>query len=170
MEERPHSGDLELEEDLDFERRSWTIERIGWIGMATVMLAALAGLLGPGPLSQTTAGGHGGRLWLEYSRFGRFKAPLTLRAHLGPNAGRQGSARLWLSRDYLENVQIQGVSPPPEQVEAGTEVLTYVFPVSDPSRSTAVTFSLKAERFGRQGGCIGLANGPTVCFGQFIYP
>lgn len=138
--------------------------------MAIVGLAALAGLLGPGPLSETTSGEQGGPLWLEYSRFGRFRAPLTLRVNLGPNTGQQGSVRVWLSRDYLESVQIEQVMPQPAQVEVGPERLTYVFPVSDPSRSTAVTFWLKTEQIGRQRGCVGLANASTLCFRQFIYP
>jgi hypothetical protein len=170
MAERPHSGDLEIEQDLDFERRSWTIERTGWVVMAMVGLAALAGLLGPGPFSDTTAGEQGGPLWLEYSRFGRFRAPLTLRLHLGPNASQQGAVRVWLSREYLDAVEIEQVTPQPSQVEAGLERITYVFPVSEPSRSTVATFSLKTARFGRQRGCVGIADDPTLCFRHFIYP
>jgi hypothetical protein len=170
MAEKSHSGDLELKQDLDFERRTWTVERVSWVLMAVVGLAALAGLLGPGPLSKTMIGEPGGPLWLEYSRFGRFKAPLTLRIHLGPNAGQQGPARIWLSREYLEGVQIEQVTPQPGQVEAGAEQLTYMFPLSEPQRSTAVTFALKTEQIGRQRGCVGLVDGPTLCFHQFIYP
>jgi hypothetical protein len=170
MGEMSRIGDLELDQDLEFERRSWTIERIGWVVMAIVGLAALIGVLGPGPLSETTAGEPDGPLWLEYSRLGRFSAPLTLRVHLGPSAGQQRLARIWLSREYLEGVQVERVTPHAAEVEAGPEQLTYVFPVRDPSRETAVTFSLKAQQIGRQRGCVGLAHGPPLCFRQFIYP
>ncbi|HSF30655.1 MAG TPA: hypothetical protein VLK82_09330 [Candidatus Tectomicrobia bacterium] len=170
MAERAHSSDLELNQDLDFERRSWIIERIGWVIMAVAGVAALAGLLGTGPISDTTAGELGGPLWLEYSRFGRFRAPLTLRIHLGPNANQHGTVRVWLSRDYLEGVQIEQVSPQPDRVEAGPERLTYVFPVSELSRATALTFSLKTAKIGRQRGCVGLATAVPVCFSQLIYP
>jgi hypothetical protein len=170
MSERSHTGDLELDQDLDFEQRSWTVERVGWAILAVVLLAALVGLLGPGPLSRTIVGEQGGPLWLEYSRFGRFKAPLTLRIHFAPNASQQEGVRVWLSRSYVEGVQIEQVTPPPAQVEAGPEQLTFVFPVSELSRATAVTFSLKTAQIGRQRGCVGLANGPTLCFQQFIYP
>ena len=64
MAEESHSGDLELDQDLIFERRTWTVERVAWVIMALVGLAALAGLLGPGPLSETTSGEQGGPLWL----------------------------------------------------------------------------------------------------------
>jgi hypothetical protein len=170
MAENSRSGDLELDQDLDFERRTWTVERVAWVVMALAGLVALAGVLGPGPLSRTTVGEQGGPLWLEYSRFGRLKAPLTLRVHVGPNQGQQGPMRVWLSRTYLEGMQIQQVSPHPGQVEAGPEQLTYVFPRSEPHRPTAITFALKTEQMGRQRGCVGVTDGPTVCFRQFIYP
>jgi hypothetical protein len=170
MGELSRSGDLELAQDLEFERRSWTIERIGWVVMAIVGLAALAGLLGPGPFSNTIAGEPDRPLWLEYSRFGRFSAPLTLRVHLGPSAGQHRLARIWLRRAYLEGIQVERVTPHAAEVEAGPEQLTYVFPVRDPSREMAVTFSLKAQQIGRQHGCVGLGDGPPLCFRQFIYP
>jgi hypothetical protein len=170
MEERPHSSDLELDQDLDFERRSWTIERIGWAVLAMIGVAALAGLLGPGPLSGTIAGAQGGSLWLEYSRFGRFRASWTLRVHVGPNPTQRGPLRVWISRNYLESVQIEQVTPQPEQVEAGPAQLTYVFAASATDRPVEIIFSLKAAQIGRQRGCVGLPHGPPLCFRQFIYP
>jgi hypothetical protein len=170
MAKRSASSDLELKQDLDFERRTWTVERIGWTVMGLIVLAALAGLFGPGPLSMTTVGEKSGPLWLEYPRFGRFKAPLMLRVHLGPNTVQQGPVRLWLGRDYLESVQIEAVTPPPEHVEAGAERLTYAFAASEPSRSAAITFHLKADQIGWRRGCIGLAESPPLCFRQLIYP
>jgi hypothetical protein len=170
MDEGPHSSDLDLAQDPEFERRSWAVERIGWVVLAMVGAAALAGLLGPGPLSNTTVGERGGSLWLEYSRFGRFRAPSTLRIHVGPNPSQQEQMRIWLSRDYLEGVQIEQVTPQPERVEAGPAQLTYVFAVSAADRPVVIIFSLKTAQIGRQRGCVGLADGPSLCFRQFIYP
>jgi hypothetical protein len=56
MAEKPHSGDLELDQDLAFERRTWTVERVAWVAMGLMGIAALAGLLGPGPLSKPPIG------------------------------------------------------------------------------------------------------------------
>lgn len=47
-------GDLEIEEDLDHQRRCWKLERASWAVMALVLLAAMAGLFGSGPLSWAT--------------------------------------------------------------------------------------------------------------------
>jgi hypothetical protein len=170
MAERSHSGDLDLDQALNFERRAWTVERVARVIMVLTCRAAMTGLLGPGPLSKTTVGEQGGPLWIEYSRFGRFKAPLTLRAYVVPDAGRQGALRLWLSREYLEGVRIEQVSPQLGQVEAGLELLTYVFARSEPQRSTAVSFALKTAQIGNLRGCMGPMNGLTMCFRQFIYP
>jgi hypothetical protein len=170
MAERSHDDVLELKQDLEFERLSWSVERVGWVAIAVVALAALAGLFGPGPLSRTTIGEPAEALWLEYARFGRLGAPLTLRLHVAPNTGQQTSLRLWLSRDYIEGAQVEQVIPQPEQVEAEPERLTYVFPLAESSRPTAITFSLKMDHFGRQRGCIGMVAGPSLCFRQFIYP
>ena len=46
-------GDLEVGQDLDFQRREWAVQRVGWGAMALVILAALLGLFGSsGPLSR----------------------------------------------------------------------------------------------------------------------
>jgi len=170
MAEKPPTRNLDLAQDLRFERRTWTAERVGWAMMAAIALAALAGVFGGGPLSWTTAGQRGGRFWVDYPRFARFKAPMTLRMHLGPQTSQQGLTRLWLSHEYLDSVQIEQVTPQPQQVVTGAEQLTYVFPISETGRSTSITFSLKNEQFGRHHGCAGLVDGPTVCFHQLIYP
>ena len=36
-------GDLEIHQDLPFQRRSWTVQRVGWAIMALVVLAGLLG-------------------------------------------------------------------------------------------------------------------------------
>ena len=48
-------GDLEISPDLNFQRRSWAMQRFAWVVLALFILAALLGLFGPGPLSQTRA-------------------------------------------------------------------------------------------------------------------
>jgi hypothetical protein len=169
MGEGVERGDLEIDHDLDFERRSWIVERgARWL-MAVVLLAALAGFMGPGPLSRTTIGEGDGPFTLEYSRVGRAGAPSTLRAHVGP-VGQRGQVRLWLSSAYVRDVRIERVTPPPLLAEATSERLTYSFAVGETQRRTAISFSVNLERMGWHHGCIGLDHGPSLCFRQFIFP
>ena len=65
--------DLQIDEDMEFQRRSWIVQRIGWAIFALVILLAALGLFGDGILSDTKAGQEEGALWLEYPRFERFE-------------------------------------------------------------------------------------------------
>lgn len=167
---------LQIDQDLAFQRRTWIVERAGWAGMGLLVLAALAGLFGGGPLSQATAGAPGGALWLEYDRFGRLLSPATLRVHIG--AAGEGTARIWLDRAYLSDVKLEGVVPEPDSVEAASDGLVFVFRVAEPGPPSSVTFDLQPERFGLLTGHAALVSAgagvgetdPRVRFRQFIYP
>ncbi|MCA1626498.1 MAG: hypothetical protein LC742_00825 [Acidobacteria bacterium] len=163
-------GDVEINQDLDFQRLVWTVQRVGWVVTALLIVAALLGLFGPGPLSWATAGEGGAPLRLEYNRFERYLAPTTLRVHTGAGAGREGQLRIWLDRTYLEGVQVESVTPQPDSVEAGTDRMTYVFQMPDPNGPTAITFNLLTQQIGTLRGRVGLAEGQTVTFTQFVYP
>ncbi len=161
---------LEIHEDMDFQRRTWAVERAGWVGMALLVLASLLGLLGPGPLSSATAVDPTSGLWLEYDRCVRCEAPAKLRVQLGPAAAKDGKVRLWLSRPYLDAVRVEQVTPEPELVEAGAGRLTYVFRAAEADGPLAVTFSLKPERAGYHPAEMGLDGSPPLRFGQLVYP
>ena len=163
-------GDLEIHQELSHERREWMIERIGWVAMALLLLTALIGLLGPGPLSSTTAGDRSSAIWAEYNRFDRYQAPILLRVHLGPGAAVGGKSRLWLNRGFIENVELRHIDPEPESVEAGPDRFVYTFNLPYTDRATAVTYHLEANRFWRMPIRIGLDGGPELQFSQFIYP
>jgi hypothetical protein len=168
-------GGLEIDEDLPFQRREWVAERVGWAAMALLVLAALLGLFGTGPLASATAGNPAGPLWIEYERFNRLLAPATLRVHLGAGAARGGEARVWLDRRYLESVQLQRVTPQPDGVEAAPDRMVFVFRMAEPDQPTTITFSFKPERFGSLPGRAGLAGAGAppdrpLRFRQFVYP
>ncbi len=166
-------GDLEVNEDLRFQRRMWAAQRVCWVVMALVVLAALLGLLGPGLLSTSAkAGSEGASLSVEeYERVLRYRKPTTLRLGLGERAGAgAGEARLWLDRKYLEGFQVQKVTPEPKSVEAGSDRLTYVFDVAELSESTSITFDLQPQKAGLLKGQVGPDDGESLSFGQFVYP
>jgi hypothetical protein len=60
-------ANLDVEQDMPFIRKEWAAERIAWVVFLLLFLAALAGLLGTGPLSHTTA--SSGAMEVEYYRF-----------------------------------------------------------------------------------------------------
>jgi hypothetical protein len=163
-------GDLEIEEYIGFQRRDWAVRHIAWAILALVVLAALLGLFGNGILSKANLGDDEMPLQLEYERFGRYKAPMTLKARLGPEAVREGEARLWLERSYLNTMQVETIIPEPDSVESSADHLVYVFSTPSSNFPIEVTFFMQSENIGRQTGRVGLEGGPSLSFNQFIYP
>ena len=170
MAEMHRGSDLEISQDLNSQRRNWAVQRFAWVILAALILAAILGLFGSGPLSRGMAGRQDDPLRVEYRRFWRLQSPMSLRLHFGPGAARNGQVRVWLSRSYLEAVSVQHITPQPQSVEAGPEHFTYIFTLSQPDRPTAVTFHIEPEIPGSVPGQAGLENGPEVSFRHFIYP
>lgn len=170
MADLPRVGDLEIDQDLEHEERAWKFRRIGWILMALIVFAGLAGLLGSGPLSHASAGGPESPLRVEYPRFARFTAPAYLEIHLSPSAAAGREARVWIDRDYLQDMQIEDVVPEPERVESAGDRLVFVMPLAEPGRSTAIELHLQAQRIGSLEGRVGVEGGSSLQFQQLIYP
>jgi hypothetical protein len=157
-------GDLEINEDLVFQKRSWTVQRIGWVIMALVLAAALLGLFGAGPLSRATAGTEDEALWVEYDRFSRLLKTTDLKVHA---TSESGEVRLWISREYLEKVEISHITPTEDSAEAAQDGVFYVFQSAEP---LTIVIHLRAAQAGLISGEMRLDGGPSQEFTQFIYP
>jgi hypothetical protein len=171
MSEMKRVGDLEVAEDMDAQRRNWRFQRIGSALMALVAVAGLLGLFGGvGPLSRATAGDQEAPLSItEYERFLRLGKPTTLQVRLDASATTGGEARVWLSREYIQSIQLQEIDPLPERVEAAPDRYVYVFDAAA-DRPTTVTFELEPDEMGPLQGRMGLDGGTSLTFGQFVYP
>ena len=71
--------DLEQPENQRASSREWWAERIGWVAISIILIAALLGAFGPGPLSHREAASDDGRLRVDYYRVQRYAAPAELR-------------------------------------------------------------------------------------------
>ena len=162
--------DLEIEQDLRFLRRSRQVQRAGWLGMGAVLVLALAGILGSGPLSRQEAA-LPGLLRLDYQRFARYDAPHRLTVHLEPAATSAADVRVWFDRRYLEGSRVETVTPPPSRVEGAGDRLVYVFALARPREPARIVFDLQARQIGAVSGRVGLDGVEAFApFGQFIYP
>ena len=108
MAESKRVGDLEVHEDLMFQRRSWLVQRVGWIAMALVLLATLVGLFGGAGLlgGEAKAGSKDAMVSVSYERFLRYMKPTTLQIQLSQEAGKEGKVSVWLDREYLDGRQV----------------------------------------------------------------
>ena len=138
--------------------------------MSVVLVLALAGILGSGPLSRGEVS-LPGLLRVEYQRFARYQAPQALTAHLEPAATRGGEVRLWVDRRYLGDSRVDTITPPPARVEAAGERLVYVFSTSRPAEPVTIVFALQAEHIGPTSGRVGIDGAEAFApFRQFVYP
>ncbi|GMA17427.1 hypothetical protein E5F05_11220 [Deinococcus metallilatus] len=167
-------GDLELAQDLEFHRREVRIERLGWAAMLLIVLAALLGLFGSGPLSEKRVQTPDGGLQVKYNRFARYMAPTELRLTFSPGAVRDDQVHIWLSREYLQHMEIQKIIPEPDSAQLEGNRLTYTFNALQNGQPGQILFELQTEAIGRLRGAAGLAgasgNTQEVRFTSFIYP
>ncbi len=162
---RSRIGDLEIDQDMEVQRRSWRFQRIGWGGIVLFLGAALAGLFGDGPLSRDRVGDPA-HLEVAYPRFERRSQEAVLIVRFGPQPS--GVVRLWIDRDYLSEQPIQRVEPVPERAEAHSDRLILDVRVSGDSPEVRIT--TMPVGFGPLRGRLGLLGGPEVSFEQFVYP
>jgi hypothetical protein len=157
---------------LAHQRRVWRVQRVAWALMALLVLAALLGLTGSGPLSRRSVTSADGAVRVEYERFLRRGATTTLRIHARPNEREAAGLAVWVVRSYLEDVTIQGVQPPPERVQASHDRVTWSFQLSaqDPGAPTTVTIHLVPEAIGRLRAVVGPDARPGLEFSQWVYP
>lgn len=152
---------MEIDVDVPFQRRVWIGQRVGWFVIGILIITALLGFFGSGPMSRASAQGDG--LSIEYERFARLQQPTKLRFMLLT----AGPAQVELSHRYFKSVQIEQVTPEPSSVESAGEWLIYRFAGPRPQ---AVIFHLKPEEFGGLAGSARIAGGNPVEFRQFVYP
>ncbi len=163
-------GGLDVSEDIDYQRRAWRVQRVGWVVWAGVLVAAMAGLFGHGPLSAAHVQSASGAFAVAYARLARHSDPMLLQIRLAPGAAPQGEARIWLDRTYLAGAEVQSIFPEPERVEAGPDRMTYVFTVDQPDHPTTIAFHVTYEGMGATPVRVGLDGGEAVQFTQFVYP
>lgn len=163
-------GDLELNQDLDFQRRSWKVQRIGWALMALVVVAAALGLLGgSGLLSDTIIGSETDELQIRYHRFLRQGKPVTLDIQAWP-ADDEKQVKIQLDRDYLNHFKLDQVVPEPSQTEAHSETLIFTFDLAQPGDSVEIKFDMRPEFSGAVSGHVGIENGPSLEISHFVLP
>jgi hypothetical protein len=122
---------LQLPAETDFHRRAWRVQRISYLVLTVIVLAALLGAFGGGPLSRASRNdGHG--LTLQYERFARASGRTTVDLYFDAAAETRTHALL-LDRGWIEAVRIQSIVPAPSQTLALPGALRYRFDVQEGS-------------------------------------
>jgi hypothetical protein len=159
-----------VNQDLAFQHRTWRLQRMAWVVIALVLLSALSGVFGHGPLSETTLRDPSIPLSVDYERFGRYQSALTLHVHIHGGAAPHGTVGIWFSDDYLRKVHIEHIMPTPERAQISPTGMTYVFQVAQPEQEADIIVDLQAQKIGLIRGRIGLDESHGLHFRQWIYP
>jgi hypothetical protein len=120
---------LDLRPETDFHRRAWRLRRAAFALLGGVVVAALLGVFGGGPLSRARAG-DGQGLDLAYERFARAEARTALELRFAaPAAGTAspGERELVLGRAWLDQMRDVEITPTPREVRAEAEAVRYRF-------------------------------------------
>lgn len=164
-------GDLEIEQDLAFERRQNLAQRIAWAIGALILLAAMLGAFGDGPLARATRRSDDGRITVCYQRLARDRAPDRLRVEVAASAIRDGRITIGLAQTYLEKVRIQTITPSPLSTGQADGQVRFLFAAAD--APLVVYVDLEHDGAGSTAGEIRVYHDgrhSSVAFTQFIYP
>jgi len=161
------AGSLQVAEDFRFQRRAWVVERVGWVLLALVIVATLAGALGGGPVSSLEVRSREGLFSLRYDRFAHREAAARLTVSYGAAAVEGGELRLAVEAAYLRQQKVEHVEPRPQRVELAGEQVVYVF-AARPAAGM-VTFELQFQDFGPARGRLAIG-GDEARVAQFVYP
>lgn len=170
MAEEKSRDSADIEDDIDFQQRSWRVQRAGWIAMLVIAIAALTGIFGGGPFASAEAASPDG-LRVRYERVIRLRAPQTLYIEAPAGAARADSTlSIWLDREWLESNGLEAIVPEPESslLEGGR--IVYEFRVARASGSILIRMDLKALSMGSVSGSAGILGGSSASFTQFALP
>ena len=159
--------DLDLQYNPAREEREWIVQRIGWAGMGIAVITALMGLTGAGPLSKKHEGTIGGPIYVEYQCFARYQAASEIKVFCRPGAVEE--FELTLERGFIDRVQMDEISPRPEEVRTLGDRYAYRFKRGEGDEHL-VTFRMKGEKFGRASSRLTLDNKEGVEIRPFYWP
>lgn len=168
----PVSGDevpkiddaIAVGEDLAFQERWWTLERVLWTVFLLVVIADCLGVFGRGWLAKAELHDRASGLDVKYERVARAMTPSIMTVALRPEAVHDGRAQLFVSDSLVKELGNQRVIPQPELSRVGNGGVLYTFPVAagpaeiqfamEPSFPGVHGFQLQVPGLQRTGGRI----------------
>ncbi|MDG9925668.1 MULTISPECIES: hypothetical protein [unclassified Pseudomonas] len=156
-----------VRENMPLQLRVWRLERLGWCCLLAVVLLALAGVFGKGPLSTAKASSADGRLQVEYQRIARNGAHSELLIHVQKAGERQ--LEIDLSGDLFDGVSIEAIEPQPLRSATSDGSGQRLLAAADGQGRVRLRLHLRAEGVGRYGARIDSGT-QHVALRQLILP
>ena len=157
--------DIEVNEDLVFQRKEWRFQRIGWVVMLLITAAALAGAFGRGPLAHTQNSASDQSFRIEYDRIVRHYSNniFEIRIEQPP----ADSVGIWFDSEFLSGLDLKEIVPEPISSATGRGRVIYYFRVQPGAH---ISFHYEPDKFGRRNGTMGIEHRASVRLSQFVFP
>jgi hypothetical protein len=162
------NNEIEVGEDLEFQRKWWRFEKFAWIFFSLIIVLDLAGLFGRGPIAKAELRAVDGTIDMKYERIERTGSPSTITINFGPSAIHNGTIKLYISESLVKGLGTQHIVPAPTETTVGEGGLTYTFPASKPP--AAIDLALQPSGPGIYHFTIGVANAEPIQAKVFVVP
>jgi hypothetical protein len=152
-----------------FHRKQFFAERLGWGAMAMLLVWAMLGGFGDGGISSREVASDEGTCVVQYEGFCRRDAPTMM--HLNLLHGTTGqSTYLHISREFLDAVRIERVTPEYRNMSAGEEGAVLQFDIKPGASDYSITMEYKPQHAGILHGMIRRDDEAGLPIDQIIYP
>jgi hypothetical protein len=154
-----------VQENMRFQKRSWIVERLGWLVLLAIPAFGLTGVFGSGPVSWTHA--SGGTLAVSYERFERATRTSSFIFDLGAAAGNERT--LHLSAPFQRDFEFTSIQPRPLRDQTGQDGIDLTFAVQSDATDRVVIWA-RPRSYGLSGITASVDGGPATAFWIFAYP
>lgn len=149
------------------QKRVWRFERVGWYVLVIIVLLALAGLFGDGPLSDAEVVSQDGRLKVEYQRLSRSGTTDNLFITIQGSPGQP--VMVELEGPLLREASIETMQPEPLVSISHGPALRLQLGTSKGGMAT-LYLTLRSEHVGSLEGVVRSGSNTEVHFSTFLYP
>jgi hypothetical protein len=163
------SHQIDVKSHQALHEREWKIQRIGWAIWALIIVAALAGLVGPGPLSSTVATSADGTTTVAFDQYLHYHHPTTLELTLRPT-NQQEVLQVAVSKTLLDSIEIRRIEPEPRRCLLQEGGVVYTFDTTSSTAVARIVMHVEYQKFGNVSGEMGLVGQPPIQIRQFVYP
>ncbi|MDN4497554.1 hypothetical protein QYE73_09745 [Pseudomonas mosselii] len=156
-----------VQEDMPMQQRVWRFERVGWYVLVTMVLLALAGLFGNGPLSDAEVVSQDGRVRVEYQRLSRSGTTDSLFITVQGTPGQP--VEVQLAGSLLRDASIETLQPEPQRSMSHGQAMLFQLGTRHDGVAT-LYLTLRSEHVGTLEGSVRAGPKSAVRFSTFLYP
>jgi hypothetical protein len=171
MAEEQGDSRLEILEDMQFQERDWTRERVGWIAIAVILLVAVLGGFGHGLLGYRSVADGEGKLNVTYEQVARRGGVTNLDVTITAGAIVGDRVQLHLPDGYLDHIDIEAITPEPAESLPDGEGIVFEFQLDDQTPGdVTIRFDLRPDQVGTAEATVELVDHTSVRFEQLLLP